>query len=405
MRRTFASQRLVSVPARPAPRPRSSRRSGSGCRSAPGRAARGRPRSPCRTSGSRPRAARRASARSAGRPCGTWITPGTMPCERISIGATGRKRLAGEPVAVAVALRRDLPALGPERLARGGRRSAAYSAAGSTRTARHAVEPRSGRARAGGTRPKPVRQARPRVAPARSTSPWRSARPSWPPKAPRICVLREPSTSGTSMPPGQAQVGPARRARRAALRQAERAAPAPAARLVRPPGQQRLARRASRAQSAPVSAKAQSPVEADAGTGTPAPRCRRRPPSLPSSRLPAASARSSMAPAVPTPQRRLPRRPRSCTVASARVGKDLDHRDRPPRPESGCCRPAAAAPADRASGRRRPWRCCRWCSSRSARPRPRRRSARRRSTPRRPGCCSTGTLRRGVAMRGSMPPR
>ena len=62
--------------------PRGLRRSGCGCRSAPDRAARGRPRSRCRSSGSRRRAVHRASARSAVRSCGTWITPGTMPCER-----------------------------------------------------------------------------------------------------------------------------------------------------------------------------------------------------------------------------------------------------------------------------------------------------------------------------------
>ena len=75
------------------------------------------------------------------------------------------------------------------------------AATGSTRTA--ATPSRcSGSASAGGTRPKPVLHAAPAPA-ARSTSPRRSARPSWPPKAPRNCVLREPSTSGTSTPPAR----------------------------------------------------------------------------------------------------------------------------------------------------------------------------------------------------------
>ena len=41
----------------------------------------------------------------------------------------------------------------------------------------------------------------PQVLGSRSTSPWRRARPSWPPNAPRSCVLRDPNTSGTSTPP------------------------------------------------------------------------------------------------------------------------------------------------------------------------------------------------------------
>ena len=122
-----------------------------------------------------------------------------MPCERISIGATGRSVVSVQPIAVAVALRRDLPCARPERLdAR--LREAAYSAAGSTRTAGRpsAVERQGQRGR---HEAEARRRRRRPAAPARSLSPLRSARPSRPPKAPRNCVLREPSTSGTSTPP------------------------------------------------------------------------------------------------------------------------------------------------------------------------------------------------------------
>ena len=74
------------------------------------------------------------------------------------------------------------------------------------RNYRAAGAQRFDKAAPGGCTPKPGRTiGDAQGAPTGRVSPVCRWRPSWPPKAPRHCVLREPSTTGTSMPPATAR--------------------------------------------------------------------------------------------------------------------------------------------------------------------------------------------------------
>ena len=215
-----------------------------------------------------------------------------------------------------------------------------------------------------------------------------------------------PAPPARRSPPADAQIGAARPPAAACGR--------PSAQHLRRPARGAPTRAAAAApsscasQSAPVRAKAQSASkrtsngkhrDLDAGGA----------PVVAEQEVAAASARSSMAPAVPTPQRRLPRaaevlhgRQRARSRGS-RSSQDPSTRKRMLSP--GCSSGGRVA---RRVEEGTSW-CCRWCSSRSGPPRRRRRSAHRRSRPRRPGCsapapCAAASRCAGPCRRGSNSP-
>ena len=255
-------------------------------------------------------------------PCGTWMTPGTMPCERSSIGATRLEFVAGQPVAVAVALRRDLPGLGPERVVRGGREVVVFGR-GQNAHRRQAVhlEGKSERRR---DKPKPAATLARPIQPREyvALAEWTALDGRRMRRAAACCASRARSgrrfrrrrTDRRGSPRHAACLRDGRASEPARLR---RGAPTRAA------GARRRACRAVRAGEREVTShSAKRTLNGKTGISTPAASS-----SLPSRMLPQASASRSMAPDVPTPKAAAPR----CGRDPARspeppACQDLDHR-------------------------------------------------------------------------------
>ena len=259
-----------------------------------------------------------------------------------------RSALAGQPVAVAVALRRDLPFAGPEGRARGLASKPRYSAAGSTRIA-GTPSTCSGKASAGGTRPKPVRRApAPRAAGAQHVAlaqraPFVAAEGAAHLRAARAQHRR----AHRRRPPGTARRGSPRQRRPAAGPASAPGRRAPGATHQGSSGRSSSRARAVGAGQGERAVLGEAHLERkhrhlDAGGAVVVAQQqvargqRQRGPSHPRCRRPSAGCPCARGPA------RWP----------ARLAERISIIGSPSRRESGCCRRAAASPAGPAPGRR-----------------------------------------------------